>query len=199
MIPVDAALDIVLKHTPSLGAEEVPLTEALGRVLVEDVSTDSDLPPFDRSAMDGYAVRAADVATVPARLRLVGEVAAGHPFEGTVGAGEAARIFTGAPLPQGADAVVMQEDVAVEGDEIAINEAVVAGENIRRAGTDLCRGQRIFAAGEKSRGRDRTMAPRSPAAPPGRASLKAWSGFDRSIDPPEVPVVRWVHMKCQTT
>ena len=62
MIPVDVALDIVLKHTPSLGAEEVPLTEALGRVLAEDVSTDSDLPPFDRSAMDGYAVRAADVA-----------------------------------------------------------------------------------------------------------------------------------------
>jgi len=78
MIPVDAALDIVLKHTPSLGAEEVPLSEVLGRVLAEDVSTDADLPPFDRSAMDGYAVRAADVAQAPVVLEVAGQIRAGQ-------------------------------------------------------------------------------------------------------------------------
>src|SRR4029077_17982476 len=78
MIPVDAALDIVLKHTPSLGVEEVPLTEVLGRVLAEDVRTDVDLPPFDRSAMDGYAVRGSDVAQAPVVLEVAGQIRAGQ-------------------------------------------------------------------------------------------------------------------------
>src|SRR5258706_12641902 len=105
MIPVDAALDIVLNHPPALGAEEVPLTEALGRVLAEDVSTDSDLPPFDRSAMDGYAVRAADVVQAPVVLDVAGQIRAGQWPDHPLPPGQAVQVMTGAPGPPGATAV----------------------------------------------------------------------------------------------
>src|SRR5437016_13964103 len=110
-MPVAEALARVLADAAPLPAEATPLGEAHGRVLARDVTALRTQPPADVSAMDGYAVRAADVATVPARLRLVGEVAAGHPFERTVERGEAARIFTGGVLPAGTDTIVIQENV----------------------------------------------------------------------------------------
>ena len=98
-----------MRHAAPLPAEEVPLAEAHGRVLAYDLKARRTQPPADVSAMDGYAVRAADVAKAPVRLKIIGEVAAGQPFDGEVGAGEAARIFTGGVMPDGADTVVIQE------------------------------------------------------------------------------------------
>src|SRR5919205_106379 len=109
MIPVNEAVRIVVEKAEPLAAERVALDEALGRVLAEDVFADTDLPPFDRAQMDGYAVRSADLAETPARLRVVGEAAAGAGWRGTLGAGEAVRIMTGAPLPEGADSVQQVE------------------------------------------------------------------------------------------
>src|SRR5438874_10317665 len=111
-MPVAEALARVLAGAEPLAMEAAPLAEAHGRVLAADVKALRTQPPGDVSAMDGYAVRAADVASVPARLKLIGEVAAGHPFDGTVGAGEAARIFTGGVVPAGADTIVMPGDTA---------------------------------------------------------------------------------------
>src|SRR3989440_1565811 len=105
MIPIAEALKIVLAQTSALPVESVAISESTGRILAEDIVADSDLPPFDRAQMDGYAVRAADVANVPARLRIVGESAAGSGWHQEMKAGEAVRIMTGAPVPAGADAV----------------------------------------------------------------------------------------------
>ena len=109
LISVAEALDHVLAHAAPLAAEEVPLGEAAGRVLALDLKARRTQPPADVSAMDGYAVRASDVASAPARLKVIGEVPAGRPFSAEVGAGEAARIFTGGFVPAGADTVVVQE------------------------------------------------------------------------------------------
>ena len=119
LMSVAEALARVLAQAEPLPAEAAPLADAHGRVLAADVEALRTQPPADVSAMDGYAVRAADVATVPARLKLIGEVAAGHPFDGTVGPGEAARIFTGGVLPPGADTIVIQENTAREGDTVS--------------------------------------------------------------------------------
>src|SRR5919112_1365391 len=105
MISVTEALNIVVEKAEPLAAERVPLDEAPGRVLAEDVFADTDLPPFDRAQMDGYAVRSDDLRAAPARLRVVGEAAAGDGWRGTLQTGEALRIMTGAPLPAGADSV----------------------------------------------------------------------------------------------
>src|SRR6516162_5348304 len=113
---VAEALARVLEHAGPLGIETAPLLEAHGRVLADDLKALRSQPPATVSAMDGYAVRAADVARVPVTLRVVGEVPAGHPFEGCVGSGEAARIFTGGVLPSGADTVVIQENTTRDGD-----------------------------------------------------------------------------------
>src|SRR5438067_3601147 len=109
MIPVSQAIEIVLMHRPELGGESVALPDALGRILAEDITADTDLPPFDRAQMDGYAVRAADVANTPARLRIVGESAAGAGWHREMKPNEAVRIMTGAPVPSGADAVQQVE------------------------------------------------------------------------------------------
>ena len=109
MIPVAEAISIVLEKAGPLAAGRVALGEALGRVLAEDVSADTDLPPFDRAQMDGYAVRSEDLRETPARLRVVGEAAAGSGWRGTLRTGEAVRIMTGAPLPPGADSVQQVE------------------------------------------------------------------------------------------
>src|SRR5438874_8387871 len=109
MIPVSEAIRIVLEQTPQLEPERVALAATRGRVLAEDVFADSDLPPFDRALMDGYALRAADTTDAPVRLRLVGEAAAGRGWRGTLRAGEAIRIMTGAPVPDGADSVQQVE------------------------------------------------------------------------------------------
>src|SRR5438045_65123 len=104
MIPIAEAVETVLRHTKQLGAESAALSKSLGRILAEDIIADTDLPPFDRAQMDGYAVRADDVTSTPARLRIVGESAAGAGWHHEMNSGEAVRIMTGAPVPKGSDA-----------------------------------------------------------------------------------------------
>src|SRR5215813_15090902 len=120
---VAEALRQVLEHASPLATETVPLADGYGRVLAADLAALRTQPPDDVSAMDGYAVRGADVASVPAHLKVIGEVAAGRPFGGEVGAGEAARIFTGGVLPPGADTVVIQEVTARDGDAVMVRSA----------------------------------------------------------------------------
>lgn len=142
---------IILETTPRLGAEIVAVTEALGRVLAEPVVSGRVLPPADNSAMDGYALRAADTVTAaadrPGALRVVYEVAAGGAAPRPLAAGEAARIFTGAPTPPGCDAVVRQEDAEREGDRIELRAPVPVGQNVRRAGEDVQEGERVLEPG----------------------------------------------------
>ena len=149
LMPVAEALGRVLADTAPLEAERVPLKDALGRVLTQDVTALRTQPPASVSAMDGYAVRASDVAGAPVTLDIIGEVAAGHPFEGTVGAGQAARIFTGGVVPAGADAVVIQEVTQREGDRVTIERMIAAGRNIRRAGIDFTQGEVLLEKGRR--------------------------------------------------
>jgi molybdopterin molybdotransferase len=137
----------ILAVTPVGCAERVALAEACGRVAVEDFVGRVDLPGFDNSAMDGYAVRAAE-ASEGARLRVEGEQPAGRDLGLTLKPGTAIRIFTGAPMPTGADAVVMQEDVERVGDEIVVAGAAEPGEFVRRRGADVCVGQKLFGSGD---------------------------------------------------
>lgn len=157
-ISVAEALSRVLADATPLPAESVPLTEAYGRVLTQDLAALRTQPPTDVSAMDGYAVRAADVAHVPVRLRIIGEVAAGHPFDGTVGAGEAARIFTGGVIPPGADTIVIQENTAREGDSVLIRSAALKGKHVRVAGLDFARGAVLLRQGRRLTDRDLALA-----------------------------------------
>ena len=120
LMPVEEALVRVLAGAEPLPAEALPLVKAHGHVLAADLKALRTQPPANVSAMDGYAVRAADVAKVPARLKLIGEVAAGHPFKGEVHAGEAARIFTGGVVPPGADTIVIQENTTCERDVVLV-------------------------------------------------------------------------------
>ena len=120
MISVAEAIQIVRQHTAPLTTERVPIEEALGRVLAEDVVADTDLPPFDRSQMDGYAVRAQDAKEAPVRLRIVGESAAGKGWHHQLEEGHAVRIMTGGVIPTGADTVVMQERVSASASEVKV-------------------------------------------------------------------------------
>ncbi len=122
LISVAQALDHVLAHAGPLTPEKVPLAEADGRVLASDLKALRTQPPADVSAMDGYAVRAADVERAPVQLNVIGEVAAGRPFTAAIGAGEAARIFTGGVVPDGADTVVVQEVTTRDGDRVAVQK-----------------------------------------------------------------------------
>lgn len=144
MITVEEALSACLALARVLPAETVPLSEAAGRVLAEPVFATRDQPPFAASAMDGYAVRTQD-ARPGARLAVVGEAPAGRAWAGAIGAGEALRIFTGAPLPAGADRVVIQEDVTREGEAIVLGDRLDAATNVRPAGADFRAGARIEA------------------------------------------------------
>ncbi|MGZ5436237.1 MAG: molybdopterin molybdotransferase MoeA [Pyrinomonadaceae bacterium] len=151
MIPVADAIQIVLQQTSLLGTESVPIGEVLERILGEDVVADSDLPPFDRAQMDGYAVRAADVETTPARLRIVGESAAGAGWHREMKAGEAVRIMTGAPVPQGADSV-QQVELTRELDgasTVEILESVQIGRSIVRQAAEIRSGETVLRAGEE--------------------------------------------------
>ena len=126
---------------------EASIADAVGHVLAAPVVAAEDVPPFANSAVDGYAVKAADVAATPTRLRVVAEVAAGWSTEREVGAGEAIRIMTGAPMPAGADAVVMVEDTERDGDEVVINASVRAGSSVRAVGEDVPTGTQVFPSG----------------------------------------------------
>lgn len=145
LLPVDDARARMLAEVSALPAETVAIADSIGRVLAEDVTAVRDQPPFAASAMDGWAVRAADA---PGTLRIVGESAAGHGFAGTVRPGEAVRIFTGAAVPAGCDAVVIQEDATREGDTVSV-PGVVAGHHIRPAGGDFQAGQALLARGAR--------------------------------------------------
>jgi molybdopterin molybdotransferase len=143
---VDAAeaAALVLEHTPVLGVEHVSLADAPGRVLAEDVFATGPLPAFPSSAVDGYAFRAADAGTT---LRVLGESAAGRPFEGSISPGTAARILTGGVVPDGADCVVMLEDVRLDGNALKVPASLVAGANFHKVGADVRAGERVLSAG----------------------------------------------------
>jgi molybdopterin molybdotransferase len=146
--PLEDAQAFVLESCPPLGAVAVDRTMAGGLVLASSVVAGEVVPPFDNTAVDGYAVRSADVAAVPVALRVVGELAAGAAPTVRVGAGEAIRIMTGAPMPEGADAVVMVEDSERIGDDgVRLTRSVPAGASVRRAGDDVRLGDQLFAAG----------------------------------------------------
>lgn len=147
MISVDVALERVLAGCRPVAAEMVSLPAALGRVLAQDVAARVAHPPLDVSSMDGYAVRAADTETIPAELKIIGQSAAGHPFDGVVGPGQAVRIFTGAALPAGADGVIMQEETEREGGMVRLLEAVKPNQFIRPRGLDFMPGQVGLTAG----------------------------------------------------
>ncbi|MBD8890709.1 molybdopterin molybdotransferase MoeA [Roseibium litorale] len=146
LIPVSEALERLLKDVHPLGRENVPLSAANGRILALDLASKRTQPPFAASAMDGYAVRHADVIEVPATLTLIGEAPAGHGFTGTVQKGETVRIFTGAPVPKGADTVVIQENTGREGSQVTVLEAPKPGANIRAPGLDFAEGDLLLSA-----------------------------------------------------
>ncbi len=151
MIPVREAMALIVGGVPVLPAEDVPLADALGRVLAEDVDSPLTVPPRTNSAMDGFAVRAADVRGAtkdrPRKLRIVEEVRAGGLPSKPIGQGQATRIFTGAPLPEGSDGVIRQEDTRLEGAQVVVLDDRDAGRNVRFAGEDLKTGARVLDAG----------------------------------------------------
>jgi molybdopterin molybdotransferase len=145
LLSVEDARARMLAEIAPLAAEVVPLADAIGRVLAENVAATRDQPPFRASAMDGWAVRSADA---PGELAIVGESAAGHGFEGQIAAGQAVRIFTGAAAPDGCDAVVIQENAERVGESVRV-PAVQAGANLRPAAGDFAIGARLLAAGQR--------------------------------------------------
>ncbi|HTA66404.1 MAG TPA: molybdopterin molybdotransferase MoeA, partial [Xanthomonadaceae bacterium] len=160
--------DVAAAHR--LPVERIAIARAAGRVLAQDVVSPMALPSFDNSAMDGYALRAIDAAAAGASLRLIGEQFAGYRSGLQVGAGECVRITTGAPMPEGADAIVMKENTRVEGDRIVLAAPVAAGAHVRRAGEDVAVGDLLLRAGTR--------------LTPVQSSLAAAAGFA------ELPVAR---------
>lgn len=148
MISVDEARARILAAMPTLGAETVSVAQAFGRVLAVPVCARVSQPPADVSAMDGFALRAEDAAQ-GARLRLIGEAPAGRPFSGVVGPGEIVRLFTGSFVPQGAEAILIQENATLDGDAVVVNEAPAKGRFIRRAGQDFRAGDELLPAGRR--------------------------------------------------
>jgi molybdopterin molybdotransferase len=158
MISVEEALMRLLEPLKPLAAEQVALADAFGRVLAEPVIARRTQPPSALSAMDGYAVRATDVTRVPTRLRVVGAVPAGQSYGRPLGSGEAVRIFTGAPLPEGADAIVIQEDADRDGDIVIVREGAPSGRYVRPAGLDFVAGAIGIPARRRLTARDIGLA-----------------------------------------
>lgn len=154
LLPVEEALARVLDGATPLPAERVVLAEACGRVLAADLAARRTQPPAAVSAMDGYAVHGADVAAAHARLKVIGEVAAGHPFAHPLAAGEAARIFTGGVLPAGADTVVVQECASRTDEEVTFDVATPTGKNVRLEGLDFRTGEILLRQGRRLSARD---------------------------------------------
>ncbi|MDI1240683.1 MAG: molybdopterin molybdotransferase MoeA, partial [bacterium] len=148
MIPVSKALRMISRETPKLGVERVVLEDSIGRVLAENIVADSDLPPFDRSQMDGYAVKAADTMGAPITLKLVGESAAGRGWRNVLKSGEAIRIMTGASVPTGADAVQKLEVAREDGDSVTLLESTDVGKFIVPKGKEVKKGKTVLKAGE---------------------------------------------------
>jgi molybdopterin molybdotransferase len=180
------ALERVLADARPLPAEMVDLRQAVGRVLTEDLKSLRTQPPADVSAMDGYAVRAADLAQLPATLTIVGEVAAGHPFDGAVGAGQAARIFTGGMMPAGSDTVVIQEHTRRDGGQVVVEKASAKGRNVRTQGIDFTQGAVLLHKGRRLTGRDVMLAAamNQPQVPVHRRPKVAVLGTGDELVPP---------------
>ena len=158
MISVEEARRRILDGFAPLPAEQVSLANALGRVLVHDIASRRTQPPSAVSAMDGYAVRAGDVADAPVALQIIGQAPAGGAYGGIVGTGECVRIFTGGPVPRGADAIVIQEDTDADGDRVTVKAAVPEGHYIRPAGLDFSAGEICLKAGRILSARDIGLA-----------------------------------------
>jgi len=166
-LTVEQALARILSDVEAFGSgdcETIPLESSLGRVLGAPIETRDWQPPFDASAMDGWAVQAGDVERLPARLRVIGEAAAGHPFVGRVASGEAVRIFTGAPVPAGADAIVIQENTRRDGDDVIVAEGQPDPEHIRARGSDYGPTRRVASPGDRLSPRLMTLAAATGAA-----------------------------------
>ena len=159
LLPVAEAQRRIVDAVSPLPAEQIALPGALGRVLAADVAARRDQPPMPVSAMDGYAVRAVDVTALPVRLRVIGSAPAGHAFDGSVGSGETVRIFTGAPVPDGADAIVIQENAERDGDFVRVVDGKApAGRYVRPAGLDFADGDVLLKAGRTLTARDVGLA-----------------------------------------
>ncbi len=160
LLPIaDMERMIAERVQPVAGTESVPLTTARGRVLAGDVIAPIDLPPFDNAAVDGYAVRHRDLAAQSeTRLAIGGRLTAGSTAAGPISAGQAIRIFTGAPMPAGADTVFMQEDVRAEGDNVTVPAGLKVGANRRLAGEDVRQGQVVLPAGRRLGAQDVALA-----------------------------------------
>jgi molybdopterin molybdotransferase len=148
MIPISEAIDIIKAKTGSLGSEKIALGESVGRILAQDIVADTDMPPFDRSQMDGFAVIAKDTKKTPVSLKIVGESAAGRGWHKELRSGQAVRIMTGAPVPKGADAVQKVELTKEDGETVTILEGAIHGKNIVRQGDEVKKGTKIFSKGE---------------------------------------------------
>jgi len=157
MISVEEATARIVASFAPVEAENVSIGQAAGRVLAAEAIAKFDQPPFPVSAMDGYAVRAADIDKVPAALRVIGSAPAGHPFNGKISAGEAVRIFTGGVVPEGADAIVIQEDTEASGNTVTIKELPKPGKHIRKAGLDFRKGDVLAKAGRRLTARDLSL------------------------------------------
>lgn len=149
MISISEATQIVITKTAQLSAEEIAIDVSRGRILAQDIVADTDLPPFDRAQMDGFAVRAADVANAPAALRIVGESAAGAGWHHEMKGGEAVRIMTGAPVPTGADAVQQVELTRENDSQVEILKPVELGRSIVRRASEIKSGETVLRAGEE--------------------------------------------------
>ena len=157
MISLEEARSYVMGSCARQAPVSTKVNEALGLVTAVDVIAEESLPPFANTAMDGFAVRSSDLSEVPTQLRIVETIAAGHNPLQVVGQGEASRIMTGAPVPDGADAIVMVEKTTVDGDIVTVEIAVDPGNHIRPAGDDVAVGETVFAAGTDSRSLRRLM------------------------------------------
>jgi molybdopterin molybdotransferase len=149
LLPVADALEKILATVQPLPARDAPLNEALGRVLAQDLVAKRTQPPSSVSAMDGYAVLGSDVAQGPAKLRVIGEIPAGKPFDRAIESGQAVRIFTGGVIPKGADTVVIQEHTERAGDRVEVKRATATGRNVRREGLDFRQGDKLLAKGTR--------------------------------------------------
>ena len=159
LMPVAEAQAAIVRGVEPLDAETVSIFEAAGRILAEDLSAKLTQPPFAASAMDGYAVRRADIASLPPCLKVIGIFVAGHGFEGEVRAGEAVRIFTGAPVPAGADTIVIQENTkATDDGAVEILESAPLGQHIRPRGYDFSEGDTLLASGMELASRELMLA-----------------------------------------
>lgn len=158
MLSVDEARARVADGLGRCDEETIPLEDGHGRVLAQGVAARLTQPPFDASAMDGYAVRASDLSAIPCDLNVIGEAAAGHPFGGELSEGQAVRIFTGGAVPGGADTIIIQENASRAGDVVTVNEGAAAGAHIRPRGFDFSQNDVLLNAGRRLRARDLSLA-----------------------------------------